>query len=477
MKKGFAVRSAFALGVMLVAYATGSSVAAAGQPVNNTVRKVQGQLQGQVKKVTGQVQQGTNQLLGKRRSGGGSGGASQQSAPGGRGLRFVSPTPMTQPPLHGGNPHGQGTAAVGDLSPSPQRPLSGDPTGRFSNEEVVVGRSRGEQNPDGSYHGHITIAALFGNELLGVDTDEGETSGGPFAGLNNALCPNPGNLNEPCVGVGLTNSTTTSNGSTNHFETARVVLPGFATASAASSDGNISDDGSCQTATGRSEVANVTAGQANTPVASAARSNTSSQACRGGTPTQTNSSFAILSVLGAPVPIPNAGCNNGTPDTVTTVPVLLTLVCNADDTNSGQTAVPYGVREALSAFALNVGPAGPSLLKASTAASESHAVAPAQTCPPVCPPGPPGPEGPQGPEGPEGPRGEDADNGGPGGPGGPGFVRAAGAGGPGAGAGGASEADRLAFTGASLPLMLLVGAATLAVGLGLRRQTRAGSAG
>src|SRR5918994_50703 len=120
------------------------------------------------------------------------------------GLSGGGPTPSAgvpggdgyQPPQHGSNPHGQGSVAVGDLTPSSTLPLSGDPDGGDGEdqEEVVVGRSRGEQNADGSYHGHITILALFGNEVIGVDTGPGETANGPLEPLQEQL------LDEICMG-------------------------------------------------------------------------------------------------------------------------------------------------------------------------------------------------------------------------------------------------------------------------------------
>lgn len=82
--------------------------------------------------------------------------------------------------MHGTNPHGQGTVGVVDLQPSPDRPQGGDPAGSDSGEEVVVGRARGEQREDGTYHGHITIVALFGQEILGLDTTPGQTQAGPL---------------------------------------------------------------------------------------------------------------------------------------------------------------------------------------------------------------------------------------------------------------------------------------------------------
>ena len=96
--------------------------------------------------------------------------------------RGVSPDPKTEPPLHGTNPHGQGSVAVVDISPTAQRP-SGRSDRQSDSEDVVVGRARGEQRADGSYHGHITVAALFGNEILGgADTNAGESKHEAIAG-------------------------------------------------------------------------------------------------------------------------------------------------------------------------------------------------------------------------------------------------------------------------------------------------------
>ena len=53
---------------------------------------------------------------------------------------FVSSDPKVEPPLHGTNPHGQGSVAVVDISPNATRPFSGDPTGQSDSEDVVVGR-------------------------------------------------------------------------------------------------------------------------------------------------------------------------------------------------------------------------------------------------------------------------------------------------------------------------------------------------
>ncbi len=289
-----------------------------------------------------------------------------------------------QPPLHGANPHGQGTVGTVDLTPSGVRPLPPDPSGGAApatQEEIVVGRARGEQGPDGQYRGHITVAALFGREIVGVDTPPGQTRAGPLdpvqTGLLDALCN--GSAQQVCLEVLRADSATTGSGSTNSFAVASARVGGAngIGATAAESNGNISQDANCQTSTGNSQVAGAQAG--GRAVADVASSSSSSQACRDGTQSQNNGG-RVIGLGGAGVPLPAAGCGAGTPDTGTGVPGLLPIVCNANDSNGAGEAVaqavaPYGVREALTVFALDVG--GTSLLKATTGASESRAQAPA----------------------------------------------------------------------------------------------------
>lgn len=292
-----------------------------------------------------------------------------------RAERAPAEDPQTEPPLHGTNPHGQGTVAGVDLTPSDERPQGGDPAGSDSGEEVVVGRARGEQGADGKYHGHITILALFGQEILGVDTDEGETAAGPLdpvqQGLLDPLCDGSGD--QVCISVLTADSETKDNGSSNHFSAAnaRIGGEGGIQVGAAESDGEISDDGNCQTSRGHSKVADVNAfGQA---VADVAESNTESKSCPGQNPQQTNSS-SVIGLGGAGLPIPDPGCADGTPDTGLFINPLLAAVCNADETNTAQAPPPSGVREALGVWVLTP------VVKATTAASESRALAPGGTC-------------------------------------------------------------------------------------------------
>ena len=291
---------------------------------------------------------------------------------------FVSPDPKVEPPLHGTNPHGQGSVAVVDISPNATRPYSADPTGASDSEDVVVGRARGEQRADGSYHGHITVAALFGNEILGgADTNAGQSKHEAVAqDLLDGLCASTG----ICLSAVRIDSDTTTTGSFNSFSLARASLggiPGVPALSigAAESQGNISSDGLCQTSHGRSTVASINS--AGSVTADVATATSDAKACNNGpAPTQVNTSNVVK--LGATgLPLPAAGCGNGTADTVTGLPLLLPIVCNADDSSSTggtQASAPYGVRDALDVYVLAVGnQAG---VRVSASSSESLAVAP-----------------------------------------------------------------------------------------------------
>jgi len=193
--------------------------------------------------------------------------------------RATTLTPQTEPPLHGTNPHGQGTAAVVDLTPSATRPFVVNPGGSAADEDIVVGRSRGEQRADGTYHGHITVAALFGNEIIaGADTAPGqEVNTAIAADLLAGLCTASG----ICLDVVRVNSATSNLGSVNRFTLASAALGAAAglpalRVGAAESTGNISSDGTCQTSTGGSQVADVSAA---TVSARVARSTPARAAC------------------------------------------------------------------------------------------------------------------------------------------------------------------------------------------------------
>ena len=281
--------------------------------------------------------------------------------------RATATDPATQPPLHGTNPHGQGTVAVVDVDPSNERPLAADPDGGDSGEDVVVGRARGEKNADGTYHGHITVLGLFGNDVIPVDTAQGESKTGPLQPLQESvldpLCTSTGQ--QVCLTVLTANSVTTASGSANDFALARASLLGLGVG-AAESNGTITQDANCQTAVGAARTANVATSGGT--VAEAASSAVSSQSCRGQAPViQTRGE--VINLGGTGVPIPAPGCANGTPDTQTGLPGLLPIICNAEEIVGAS-----AVREALDVFALQVGTN--SLLKETTAAAEALTVAP-----------------------------------------------------------------------------------------------------
>jgi len=281
--------------------------------------------------------------------------------------RATATDPPTQPPLHGANPHGQGTVAVVDTNPSSERPLSGDTDGGDSGEEVVVGRARGEKNADGTYQGRISVLGLFGRDVIPIQTAQGETKSGPLQDLQTSvldpLCMSTSQ--QVCLSALTASSTTTAAGSTNDFALARASLLGLGVG-AGESNGTIVQDANCQTAGGSARTANVTTSTGTT--AGAANSTSTSKSCRGQAPQVANTS-EVLNLGGTGVPLPAAGCANGTPDTQAGLPGLLPIICNAEEI-AGASAV----REALSVFALQVGTM--SVLKETTAASESLSVAP-----------------------------------------------------------------------------------------------------
>ncbi|MDQ3720415.1 MAG: hypothetical protein M3350_06490 [Actinomycetota bacterium] len=385
------------------------------------------------------------------------------------------------------------------MAPTGQRPLSGNPSGGQpqpqNNEDIVVGRARGEKDAQG-YHGHITVAALLGNELVGVDTRPGQTQAGPLnavqQGLLTPLCN--GTNQQICLVAAQADSKTTGSSSTNRFAVARAQIGGPAgiTTGVAESRGDASEDANCQTSSGSASVTNA---QVGTGVrANAANSRSSSTSCNDGTGSQTNAS-QVLGLNGTGVPLPAAACGTGG-EVTTGLPPLAPIVCNASDINGvgetvTQAAQRYGVQEALSVFALDVG--GTALLKTTTSAAESLSQAPGGPDD-----GPPPDDGGGG-----GGGGDDDDDGdneggsGAGGPGGPGAGAADADDGAGDGRGGDaaqcedgidndgdgrtdfpndpgcssaqddSEANGLAFTGLNILVILGIGLVLTPIGLQL----------
>jgi hypothetical protein len=287
------------------------------------------------------------------------------------------------PPLHGTNPHGEGTALSVTSEPqSAPQPSNCDSSG--SSEIVVVGRSCGQESSGGSYNGHVTVLALGGNELLGENsTSSGTTETGSLApllgpvltGVNGGLsqlCS--GTSNNVCLSLLNATSSTSATGSNNSFSAASANVGGTSgiSATALSSRGNISQSGTCQNATGSSQVANVS--PAGTLLAEVASSKDSSTACQN---SSQNSQTHISSVLSGAVspltsPILGAACANGTfSQPLAQLPAaLVALYCNASDSNGAQASAPYGTSEGLTAILLGgIGQHAPS--------TESLATAPA----------------------------------------------------------------------------------------------------
>jgi hypothetical protein len=284
--------------------------------------------------------------------------------------RATATDPAKQPPMHGTNPHGQGNVAIVDVNPSNDRPLDAKPDGSASGEDVIVGRGRGEKDGSGNFHGHITIVALFGNELAGVDSTPGQANHGPLqslqTGVLDPLCQSSGGApNGVCLSLLRADSTTTTTGSTNDFAVARGTLLGL-NVGAAESGGNISQDASCQTSVGSAKTANVTTSTGTN--AGVANSTSASKSCKGAASQAANTS-QVINLGGTGVPLPVPGCANGTPDTEAGIPGLLPIICNAEEIVGAA-----GVREALDVFALQTGTN--SLLKETTAAAESLSVPP-----------------------------------------------------------------------------------------------------
>jgi hypothetical protein len=363
--------------------------------------------------------------------------------------------PTYTPPLHGTSPHGQGTDAVVDLTPSNSNPYPSDPS--QSGEDVVLGDSSGTQGTSG-YQGKVTLLSLFGQPIIQVATNPGESKDGPLQPLQDGLdqiCD--ASSGQVCLTLLGMHSSTTSNSSTNSFEAvgAHIGGPSAVNADVLTSNGNISDDGTCQTANGDSSVADANIGPL---TADAVQADSTSTACNTGTQSVDQHS-TVINLAGTGIPLPAAGCDNGTPNTnFDALSPLLATVCNADDTNGSQTGAPYGVREALDVFALITGDTA--LIKAAAAGPESHAVAPAaNTTPPTNPGG-----------GTKGAGGKGGNKGGSG-AGGNGAGDGAGAGsGSGNGAAASSAAagnGQLAFTGADLLVLGLMGGALILGGLAL----------
>ena len=394
-----------------------------------------------------------NDLLHNLGVGNNGSGGSATSGGGATASPHAGNPPSYTPPLHGTEPHGQGTDAVADLTPSTSQPLAGDPSG--GSEDLIVGDSRGQQSSDGTYHGRVTLAYLLGTPIVQVTSDPGQSNDGPLQPLQDGLdqlCSASGN--QLCLTVLGMHSASTANSSTNSQEVLGAHIGGKSgiNADVLTSNGNISDDGTTQTAHGDSGVAKANVG----PLTVDALEGTSDSSASSSS-SSVDQSSTVLNIGGTGLPIPAAGCANGTPNTnFTPLSPLLSAVCSASDSNGSQASGPYGVREALTLFALVTG--NSSLLKVSTAGPESHAVAPSSDTN-TTPPGSPGGSG--------GTLGAGAKGGSNGGNGGNGGLNGSGAGNGPAVSTPASGDGSLAFTGADLLALGMVGGALILGGLAL----------
>ncbi len=375
-------RGAIALGAALaIVLALPLASLGAGSP---SLTGAVGNLLNNVPKVAAGVQQTVQQVVHPASSAAPASQPATSSAPASSGAssttrssastRSGGGSPNT-PAMYGTNPHGQGTVASVQLTPSTNVPYSYSPGGNPG--EIAVGRGRSEQTSSGAYHAHTSILDLLGNEILGVDATEGQSNTGPLnavqTGILNALCTGTGTF--VCLSLLTADTAASSNGASTHFSVAHATIggPNGLDAGAAESNSSISSSGGCQRSSGGANTASLAIG--GFPLAGVGQSSDSSTACNGAAPSHTASSN-VISLGGTGLPLPAPGCANGTPNTVLSIAGLANVICNASDT--AQAAAPSGVREALTAVVLPA--VGNSLAKTVVGASESHAVAPASDC-------------------------------------------------------------------------------------------------
>jgi hypothetical protein len=240
-------------------------------------------------------------------------------------------------------------------------------------EAVVVGRSRGEKRPDGTYHGHTTTLALFGNDVIANDTTPGQTAKGPLAPLQeqvlDQICKgSSGNL---CLDVLRADSATTDSSSTNHSRLAGLVLGGNngAVATVGDSNGNISSNGDCQQAHGDVTLLKLMLG--GNPLIDIGESASDSNSCPSGT-TVTNSSNPLVAIGGQPIPLPGCGANS--PGNLIDLSPLLVIACNA----GAATGVGGIVNDALAATAIDSGSGPAAAVSGAGTGASAQAPAPAE---------------------------------------------------------------------------------------------------
>ncbi len=347
-----------------------------------------------------------------------------------------------------GNPQAQGTVGAADVgAPAGTEPLLGA-------EEAVIGRSGAQQNDDGSYEGGITILGLLGEEIIGVETSEGEDAHSPLQPIQNVLnqiCD--GSEGAVCLSVLVANSSSGANGSTNDFGVLRAesnIGDRNTSAGVAESSASLSEDGTCQTATASSGVARANVGDAIN--ARVLQSEASETACNDGSETSSGDG-TVAEVNGNDLPLP-AGCD-GVENGGQQVATVAGVSCNA--------AAEDGSRSAIGVEVLpDQDVAGNGSAASSSTAAEAPDADTAQG---------PGPDDGTG----TSPIGDDDTAGGPGddGPGGPGDggdSSTSAEGGAGAAAGEAQPGDgegSLAFTGANVTMLALIGLMLVVFGIGI----------
>jgi hypothetical protein len=420
---------------------------------------------GTIGDVLGGVEDTVNETVGGVLGGAGGGGGTSGATPAPAPAPTPTPAaggPETEPSLDGTNPHAEGAVIDTDIN-NPVLPDLG----------VTVGESRGEQDAEGNYSGVVRVISVtgLGSPIeLAIESGEGETVSGPLGPLNDALddlCT----ASDLCLTVLDYDSSTTDKGSENSFSAATVdLLDGTVAAEAVSSEGNISETNTCQTAESESTAADVGV-LSDAVAADVLAAESSSTACNDGTPSESTNDSTVAELNGTGL-LALLGCDEGTVDDEFPDPPLDALVdgvCNGDDTNGTQADAPYNVRKALGIEVLPaVLPMVGVGVDLDASKAETLARAPDDQAEPECP----DPNNPDCGEDPPDPECVDADDpdcagnlpeGPPDGPGGPN-----GSNGPGDGGGpsGDSPGD-LPFTGADLMTLGLIGGLVMVAGLGL----------
>ena len=356
-------------------------------------------------------------------------------------------------------PHAQGTVGAVDVgSPAGAEELLGA-------EEAVIGRSGVQQNDDGSYEGGVTILGLLGEEILGVESSQGETAHSPLQpiqdGLLDPICE--GSQGTVCLSVLVADSSSDANGSSSDFGVLRAdsnLAGRQSSAGVAESSASLSDDGNCQTATATSGVAR--ADVLEVLGVSILQSEASDTVCNDGNASSSGDG-SVATVNGNDLPLP-AGCD-GVENGGQQIATVAGVSCNANADDGSRSAL--GV-EILPGEDVATGGGVASASTAAEAPDADSAQGPGDDGSGTSPVDDPTAGGPG-----ESGAGDDSSTGAGGGAGSAAGEAQAG---DGNGNGGGNGAGSLAFTGANLTLLALIGLGLVALGLGIssrRPRTRA----